>query len=227
MPRQWRANVLPKRNGSPITAAGPPRTCTVFRDAETALNIRFRQNHVKRPRGKWESFSWVVGGVAPRSHALRGNALLRRSASGPWKQHVFAVLGDAERPDSGFPRRAWEPDCDFVWNWVTKVGWYLTIFLGIATKNTCPQLLGDCNGKLVRIQRGPATVTGYESRLARHCLHGEMGRLRQVGRSGSQDTKHAARACLRGKALVNLDVILAQSLVGRAVFIGIRLVRLF
>jgi hypothetical protein len=36
-------------------------------------------------------------------------------------------------------------------------------------------------GKLVKIQHGPATVIGDESRNAGHCPPIGMGRLRQVG----------------------------------------------
>src|SRR6185369_12331519 len=69
------------------------------------------------------SFAAII--ISPRSHALRGNALPRRSASQPvfnsrahrtsrgrfacWRLHpVERARDDAERRGSAFPRGAWE-----------------------------------------------------------------------------------------------------------------------
>ena len=52
----------------------------------------------------------------------------------------------------------------------------------------------------MKIQHGPATVTDDERRMEGHCPTVRMGRSRQVGRLGSQDTKRRFTAFLRGKA---------------------------
>ena len=47
----------------------------------------------------------------PRSHALRGNAMLRRSASKELLTNAFPCtcgITDAERPNCPLPRGAWE-----------------------------------------------------------------------------------------------------------------------